>query len=84
MKKAYENMLVDILNKKAKIEVFSGRQKIAELEKQLAEEKKVLEVHEKDIEDFCVDFNYELVEGDYMKGEPSLYLKKKRKQAAKK
>jgi hypothetical protein len=84
MKKQYEDMLVESLNKLARVEVAYGRTLISDLEKKLEEEKKNLAVHEKTIQDFCTDFNYELVEGNVMKSEPSLYLKKKRKQAAKK
>lgn len=84
MKKQYEDMLVESLNKLARVEVAYGRTLISDLEKKLEEEKKNLAVHEKTIQDFCTDFNYELVEGNVMKSEPSLYLKKKRKQATKK
>jgi phage host-nuclease inhibitor protein Gam len=76
MKKVFEEMLVEMLNKKARVEVAYGRQKIQALEKELAEAKKELEVHEKDINDFCEEFNYELTEGNHMKNEPALYLKK--------
>jgi hypothetical protein len=76
MKKQYEDMLVESLNKLARVEVAYGRAMIDELEKKLEEEKKNLAIHEKTIEDFCADFNYELVEGNAMKSEPSLYLKR--------